>query len=151
MKEIIKEALSLSPDVISYHVSLALASKYPGKKFVQGDDSAFNVPAFVNANLCTMESAVDCYNHSKTMWHGRLYETIENGYFKVTWQGNKIDLLLMTWQQGNCSVKYYWILADTEELADDFLSAVCEWNTEIRGEILVYEDGQCFIHSRLYH
>ncbi len=32
MKEIIKEALSLSPNVISYHVSLALASKISGKE-----------------------------------------------------------------------------------------------------------------------
>lgn len=144
MKEIIKEALSLSPDVIPYHVSLTLASKYPEKKFVHGDDSAFNVQAFANANLCTMETAVDGYNQSKTRWYGSygLYETIVNGYFNVTWQGNKIDLLLMTWRQGSCSVESYWILADTKEVANDFLSAVCEWNTEIRGEILVYEDGK---------
>lgn len=152
MKDIIQEALSLSPDLISYHVSLALRLKNPEKQLVQGDDSAFNVPAFAHANLCTMEPAGDHYNQSKTRWYKSygLYETIVNGYFEVTWQGNKLDLLLMTWRQGSCPVESYWILADTKEVAEEFIIAVCTWNTEIRGEILVYEDGNWSKNPELF-
>lgn len=147
-----KEALSLSPNVISYHVSLALALKYPEKKFIQGDHWAFNVPAFANANLCTMGSAADCYNQSEVTWSGshRLYENIVNGYFEIVWQGNKLDLLLMTWGQSSFSGQHYWILADTKEVADDFFSAVCKWNTEIKSEILVFQDGNWSKDSELF-
>ncbi|MHC5732130.1 MAG: ATP-binding protein, partial [Nostoc sp.] len=35
----------------------------------------------------------------------------------------------------------YWILADSKELAKSFFAAVCEWNSEIRDEVLVFENG----------
>lgn len=59
----------------------------------------------------------------------------------MRWQGNQIDLVLMNWREYNCQVKYYWILADSKEVAENFFSAVCEWNSQIRNEVLVFEHG----------
>jgi AAA+ superfamily predicted ATPase len=59
----------------------------------------------------------------------------------VIWQGHKIDVLLISWQEGYCKIRYYWILADTKEVAENFFTAVCDWNSEIRDEVLVFEDG----------
>ncbi|PSB11214.1 ATPase [Pleurocapsa sp. CCALA 161] len=143
MKKIIKKALSLSPNEISYYVSQSLFSKFPNKEFIEGHDCAFNVTAFAKANPCIVKSARYCYNQSQTTWYRSygLYETPVNGYFEVTWQENKLNLLLMTWQQGSHPVQYYWILANTKEVANDFLSAVCKSNTKVKGENLVYENG----------
>nr|WP_230967796.1 ATP-binding protein [Nostoc sp. WHI] len=47
----------------------------------------------------------------------------------------------MSWQEGYCKTRYYWILADKKELAEEFFVAVCDWNSEIRDEVLVFEDG----------
>jgi AAA+ superfamily predicted ATPase len=102
------------------------------------------VEAFAKAKLCTMLARASSHNQSNTGWnktYNELYQTIEHGNFQVEWQGKKIDLLLMNWGNGICKVKYYWILADTEEVANNFFSAVCEWNLPISKEILVFEDG----------
>lgn len=156
MEEIIKDGLTLSPNIISYHVGRVLKSEYPKKEFTQTVDRYFDVEKFADANLCTVKHAVDCYNQSHA-WYMEsygLYETIVNGHIKVTWQENNIDLLLMTWQGNSCSVKTYWILADTKKVVNNFLSEVCKWNREIRDEIrdeiLVYENGDWLKDPELF-
>jgi hypothetical protein len=85
------------------------------------------------------------YNQKSTDWDGKsnqLYQSIENGHFEVIWQGKHIDAILVTWGLGSCQVRYYWILAETTEVAENFFSAVCQWYTEIKGEILVFDNGR---------
>ncbi len=145
MKQLINKALSLPMNAISYHVSQELASIYPQKALLQGSNNyAFDVEAFAEANLCTMLQRVYIHNQIKTDWYkvnNKLYHNLENGNFEVRWQGNQIDLVLMSWIEGSCKVRYYWILADTKEVAENFLTAVCEWNSPIRNEVLVFENG----------
>ncbi len=80
----------------------------------------------------------------------KIYNYTENASFEVTWQGHQLDLLLMSWQQGYCKERFYWILADSKEVAENFFAAVCEWNSEIQGEILVFEDGYWAKDSELF-
>jgi AAA+ superfamily predicted ATPase len=49
--------------------------------------------------------------------------------------------LLISWQSGYCKIRYYWILADSKELVESFFTAVCDWNSVIREEVLVFENG----------
>lgn len=146
LQQIINEALSLPPNAISYHISQKLASKYPEKALLEGSDSTFAPEAFSNAKLCTLLQKRDCYNQNKTAWSGqynRLYPYIINGMFEVRWQENQLVLLLMNWKENSCSVRYYWILADSKEVAEEFYTTVCKWNSqiEINNEIFVFEGG----------
>lgn len=147
MQQLITEALSLPPKAIPYHVSQKLASIYPQKALLEGSNNyAFNVEAFARADLCAMFPGVYTHNQIDTSWNGmsnQLYQNIANGVLEVRWQGNKLDLLLMSWQEGGCQVEYYWILAETQEVAKNFFSSVCEWNTQIRSEVLVF-DHSCW-------
>jgi hypothetical protein len=60
----------------------------------------------------------------------------------VLWKGQLIDVVLITWAEGNCyRRRHHWIVADERKVAEDFFDAVCEWSCEVRGEILVYHDG----------
>jgi AAA+ superfamily predicted ATPase len=43
--------------------------------------------------------------------------------------------------EGFSRVQYYWILANSKKLAEDFFADLCEWNTQVREEVLVFEDG----------
>ena len=58
----------------------------------------------------------------------------KDAWLEVQWQGATLDVLCLN--RGS-----YWILADTQEIARAFFVAVCKWNTELHGEVLVFNGG----------
>ncbi|BAZ18086.1 ATPase central domain-containing protein [Calothrix sp. NIES-4071] len=144
IQQLITEALNLSNNAIAYHISQELAAIYPKKVLIEGNDSTFNLERYAEANLCQIQYDSSIHNQIMTGWDGMenyLYKYAENAKYEVQWQDNKLDILLMSWQEGYCKIRYYWILADNKELAERFFAAVCDWNSEIRDEVLVFEDG----------
>ncbi|MBX9255872.1 ATP-binding protein [Desmonostoc muscorum CCALA 125] len=144
IQQLITEALSLPNNAIAYHISQELAAIYPHKGLVEGNDSTFNLEKYAKVNLCTLQQNIFIHNQIITSWDGmeqEIYNYTENASFEVTWQGQKLDILLMSWQEGYCKNRYYWILAESKEIAEEFFVAVCDWNSEIRDEVLVFEDG----------
>ncbi len=144
IKKLIIKALSLPTSAISYHVSQELATLFPEKAMIEGSDCAFNLEAYAYAQKCTLEQKTSVHNQTATGWNGMeqcLYKSAVNTWLEVAWQGQTIEVLLMSWAEGYGGVRYYWILADTQEIAESFFSAVCEWNSEIRDEVLVFEEG----------
>jgi ATPase family associated with various cellular activities (AAA) len=144
IQQLILEALNLPTNAITYHVSQELAALYPRKAILEVSDSAFDVQRYAEANLCSI--AYDSYVHNQIIsgWDGmenKIYNYTENANFTVSWEGHQLDILLISFQDGYCKSRYYWLLADSKDIAEKFFATVCEWNTEIRGEILVFEDG----------
>jgi ATPase family associated with various cellular activities (AAA) len=144
IQQLIIEALGLPNNAISYHVSQELAGMYPNKVMVEGSDASFNLEKYAEATLCTIKYDAYIHNQTITSWDGmenKIFNYAENASFEVTWQGYQLNVLLMSWQEGYCKTRYYWILADSKEIAENFYTAVCDWNSEIRDEVLVFEDG----------
>jgi AAA+ superfamily predicted ATPase len=147
------QGLNLSNNAIAYYLSQELAARYPNKFLIEGNDYSFNVEQFSAENLCQIKYESSIYNQLLTAWDGtdnKIYSYIENANFEVTWQGHKLDVLLMSWNTGNCKEKYYWLLADSKEIAEDFFATVCKWCLEIKDEILVFEDGFWAKNQELY-
>lgn len=143
-QQLILEALNLPTNAITYHVSQELAALYPKKTLLEGSDYAFDLEKYAQANLCAIKYDTYIHNQIVSGWDGmenKIDNSTENGSFEVTWEGHSLDVLLVSFQQGYCKTKYYWILADTKDIAEKFFAAVCEWNSEIRSEILVFEEG----------
>ncbi|OYD87728.1 ATPase [Nostoc sp. 'Peltigera membranacea cyanobiont' 213] len=144
IQKLITYALSLSNNAISYHVSQELAAIYPKKALLESNDSSFNLEKYAEANFCKIKYDDRIHNQMLTGWNGmenEIYKYTENARFQVSWQGNKLDILLMSWNESYCKTRYSWILADSIEVAEKFFAAVCDWNSEIRDELLVFEDG----------
>lgn len=144
IQQLITEALSLPNNAIAYYVSQNIAAISPQKALLESSDSSFNLQKYASANLCNIQQ--DAYIHKQIIadWNGmdnKVYEYSDNASFEVTWQGHKFDVILISWKQDYCKTRYYWILADSKELAKKFFAAVCEWNSEIRDEVLVFENG----------
>ncbi|MEM6251491.1 MAG: ATP-binding protein [Cyanobacteria bacterium P01_D01_bin.156] len=150
----------MSPASIPYYVSQFLTESFPGKAVVEGDSYYFDLRKYAEEKLCTTEvvstvslppgyaansRTTTVHNHVMTLWDAKKqdfrYEQ-KNFCFEVTWQGHTLMVLQLSWPQGyfdDC--RYYWILADTQAVADDFFAAVCQWNSQIREEVLVFEGG----------
>jgi hypothetical protein len=72
-------------------------------------------------------------------------ETIDralNAWLEVQWQGATLEIVCLNRHR-------YWILADSQELARAFYVAVCKWNAELHGEVLVY-DGRWYKDENLF-
>ncbi|WP_138505674.1 AAA family ATPase [Nostoc sp. PA-18-2419] len=153
IQQLITEALSLPNNAIAYHISQELAAIYPQKGMVEGDDPTFNLEKYTKVNSSTLQQNIFIHNQIITSWDGMEQEIdnhTENASFEVTWQGHKLDILLMSWQEGYCKTRYYWILADDKEIAEDFFVNVCDWNSEIRDEVLVFENGYWQKNTELF-
>jgi hypothetical protein len=78
-------------------------------------------------------------------------EGAKNAWFVVTWQGNTLDIVVMHWTEGFGGGRYaYWILCDDRAIGKDFITQVCRWNAELRGEVLVYSGGCWHKDARLF-
>src|SRR5258708_16643105 len=64
-------------------------------------------------------------------------DRVKNAWLEVEWQGSNLEVLIMNWPDGQMRAFHYWILADNQDIARNFYVAVCKWNMEIRGEVLV--------------
>jgi len=157
---LILEALRMSPASIPYYVSQFLAENFPGKVILEGDSYYFELRKYAEEGLCTTQSISTIelpagyaataretvvYNHVMTLWDAKKlklrYEQ-KNFCFEVQWQDHTLMVLQLSWPQSyfdDC--RYYWILADTQAVADEFFAAVCQWNSQVREEVLVFEGG----------
>jgi hypothetical protein len=61
-------------------------------------------------------------------------------WLEVEWQGAVLDVVVLTWPDGRAPT-HYWLLAETDAVARGFLARVSRWTMELRGEVLVFENG----------
>jgi AAA+ superfamily predicted ATPase len=144
LKELISEALSLSSDSISYFVSRELSRLYSDKVTIEAAFYSFDLVSYARAELCSLVGEAAVFNKSRIDWapSGKNFiEEPENGFFNVLWKGHLLDVLFLTWTSEGCRDRHHWIIADDRKIAEDFLRAVCDWSTEVRGEILVFDGG----------
>jgi AAA+ superfamily predicted ATPase len=178
-EHLISEILLLPQTAIEYHLSKQLAELFPTKALIEGDIGNFDVQGYAAAGLCTLTGRTFSYNQMTTHWSGREQDTMQwqmgmypgqhmvmNGmpmplppspekntidmfkkaWLEVQWQGHEFDVLIFL----SNDMYHHWILADTQEIARSFLVTVCEWSTEIRGEVLVFDNGHWYKDEHLF-
>jgi hypothetical protein len=157
LKEFISEALCQPSDYVTYFASVKLAEMYPGAAIIESESWAFNLAEYAEAGLCSVWRHEAVHGQSQTYWRGvedRLVREIENGWFSVLWpDGGKdyfIDVVYLTWSDAGCETTRRWIIAETDEVAEKFLRAVCAYCDEVHGEILVYEDASWTKDDKLF-
>jgi hypothetical protein len=157
LKEFISEALCQPSDYVPYFASVKLAEMYPGAAIIETESGAFNLPEYAKAGLCSIWRHEEVHCQSNIHWRGvedGLEREIENGWFSVLWtNGGKdyfIDVVYLTWSDAGCETTRRWIIAETDDVAESFLRAVCAYCDEVHGEILVYEDGYWTKDNKLF-
>ncbi|MEO1402589.1 MAG: ATP-binding protein [Cyanobacteria bacterium J06635_1] len=159
LTHLILEALRLPSSAIAYHVSYQLTEYYPDKIIVEGDSHYFDLQKFAEEGHCETrtltsvssstgyaptERATTVYNHTMTQWNAKKQEPRrdqKNVCFEVIWQEHRLIVLTLSWPQGYFERHYYWILADSNAVADEFFATVCRWNSDVRDEVMVFEGG----------
>ena len=153
IENFIKDALHQPNDYVAYHVGRQLAELHPGKAILEGETGYFDLEAFVRAEKCSVVHETSIFNHIKTDWNGPGKEpkqSVENSWLNVLWHGHLLDVVLITYSQRCYPSRHHWIVGDTLEIAKAFFADVCEWSSEVRGELLVFQDGEWTKNKELF-
>jgi hypothetical protein len=145
IENFIREALHKPDDYIAYHVGRELAELYPGKAIIAGETGYFDLEGFVRAEKCSLVHELSLFNHIKTDWYGkgkRLGRRVRNSWMNVLWNGQLLDVILITFGERCHASRHHWIVADTTVACEQFFADVCEWSAEVRGEVLIFQDGE---------
>jgi hypothetical protein len=153
IEDFIKDALHKPNDYIACHVGRELAELHPGKVIIEGKTGYFDLEAFVRAEKCSVVEETSVFTHIKTDWDGpgkNLIQRIDNSWLNVLWHGQLLDVVLITWTENCYRSRHHWIVADERKLAEAFFAEVCDWSSQVRGEVLVFQDGQWEKNKDLY-
>lgn len=153
IENFIKDALHNPNDYVAYHVGRELAELHPRKVILEGETGYFDLEAFVRAEKCTVVHETAIFNHVKTDWDGpgkESKQSVENSWLNVLWQGQLLDVVFVTYTRGCYPSRHHWIVAESQEIADAFFTQVCEWTSEVRGEVLVFQGGQWEKNQELF-
>jgi len=153
IENFITDALYKPNDYIAYHVGRELAELYPRKAIIGGETGYFDLEAFARAEKCFIVHETSLFNHIKTDWAGPQKDprrSIQNSWLNVLWKGNPLDVILITYSQGCYPSRHHWVVADSKELAEAFFAEVCEWSSEVRSEVLVFQEGEWSKNKELF-
>jgi ATPase family associated with various cellular activities (AAA) len=133
------EVLALPCSAATYEMSRRLADCFPDAAIVEGSHYLFDISAASKAKVCTIEASTRVHNQVTTCFDGEggLERSPDNAWFHVDWRGHPLQVIILTIE----GCEYFWIIASTAFLAERFLAEVCHWNTEVRDEVLVFDDG----------
>jgi len=137
------DGLSQPANAISYECTLRLTSLYPDRYVLYGSDFDFELDQFIAGEHCRAVLNPKIANHFSTGFikaEGLSHEPVD-AWYHVLWQEHELEVVLMTFHDGQCKQTHYWVVAESQTTANRFFFDVCEWSTEVRGEVLVFEEG----------
>jgi hypothetical protein len=154
LRDFFSDALSGPADLVAYEVSRKLTQLYPDRAVIEGSFYSFDLRGFIDSAECLAVKDTSVYNKSRMEFSesGKsLIEEPENAWFNVLWREHVLDVLLLTFHQEGYRDRHHWIIAESEATAKEFLTAVCDWGSQVRGEILVFDRGYWHKNEDLFN
>jgi AAA+ superfamily predicted ATPase len=148
-KDFVGEALQKPQTALLYAASARLAELFPQKAILETDTWQFRLQAFAAAGECQLTLKGTVHNQVFSYWnkeYQRIYRQAVQAWLEVEWQGHRLDVLML---KIGCN-DHYWLLADVKEVVESFFAAVCEWELEIRSEVLVFDGDHWYKDEELF-
>ncbi len=154
IQNLIISALREPKEAIFYSLSSELAREFPKRAVLETDHNwAFHVPTFANQNQCELRGREDVHSQWDLNWHmhtEQLGLSPFNVWCRVHWEGHEMELVMVGVQGAHCRDIRCFIVADNEAIGKAFITAVCRWCTQLRSEVLVFNDGHWFKSEELF-
>lgn len=152
--EILSDVLPRPKAALKYELSRVLRAAFPTHWILETSDYNFQVREFAARDHCEFTEAPDLFTHWEHAWSGysnASYTNLKDGWFKIRWDGHEILMLATELVLDSCGEDHFYLIAETESVAVSFFETVCRWQNEIRGEVLVYQEGFWHKSEELYH
>ena len=135
---LILETLQSGPAVGPYALGRRLRELYGDRTVLHVSDVQFDVEEFARAGLCSVIQRQEPYGDRLLAWEGAgeaLGDSARNAWLSVRWEHATLDVVLINWDCDSCAM----LVAPDRDSAERFYRAVCAWNAELRGKVLVFD------------
>jgi hypothetical protein len=142
-KNMIGDALSQAKDAVFYRMTELLTERFPNSFLLETESPYFDVVQYAREGHCTITPRADTLSEFEWHWYpaDRDHSLVYNGWLDVAWEESRLQIVEIGIEGSHCRTVRHYLIGDTEEIARSFFDAVCQWNSEIRGEVLVFEFG----------
>ncbi len=140
----ISDTLHQPNNAITYELLARLEAQFPDKAVFLGDSDVFDLNRFAAAGNCTFSVSDRALSQFIGYFHGideGMSTGMGNGWLNIEWQGHSLEFIQIKWQGIHCENTNYWIIAESLEIAESFFFQVNVWCSEVRGEVLVFNNG----------
>jgi hypothetical protein len=137
LRDFVSDVLSGPLDLVAYEVTRKLIDLHPDRVVIEGSVGMFDLTAYARADRCQLITDSCIFNKSSVEFSRsgkELVDQPENAWFNVLWRGHLLDVLFLTWTEEGYRTRHYWIVAETRQVAEEFLRAVAAWDSEVSGE-----------------
>lgn len=144
LRTLIEEALQQPKDAVSYFLSRRLAEAFPECHILETDDRLFGVERFAHGKQCELARHPGIHSELDTDYNGSsksYWTTAYNAWQTVQWKKETIEVITVAMKGFSCTEYRHFIVAANSSVAIRFFVDVCNWNAEVRGEVLVWSDG----------
>jgi ATPase family associated with various cellular activities (AAA) len=141
---LIATALNCRSDAVFFTASQLLSDLYPDMGLVETEDDLFKLHHFAWAKKCRARLMPEIHSQTNVQLnaaHKSLWTESRNAWYKVTWRDHELNVVTLSVAGITCDKDRHYIVAPTKELAEKFIYECCDWNSEIRGEVLVFSGG----------
>jgi hypothetical protein len=137
-------ALAAPLSSISAQVTSLLRTLRPGRHLTYVELYGFDVDTFVYEGQCERTARADVApvfrlipNETATAFE----EDVKHGWFDVRWKGHALEVVSLSWAHDNCADRFSWVIAESRQVAESFVEAVTKFCEDVRGQVLVFDDG----------
>lgn len=137
-------ALAAPLSSISARVTQLLRTLRPDKHLGFTELYGFDVDTYAHEGRCERAPRAEVAPVFRLIWDEtgqKLEEDVRHGWFDVRWKGHSLEVVSLSWSNDNCVDRFSWVLAESRAVAEDFIFAVTKHCDEVRGQVLVFEDG----------
>ena len=135
---------------IAYRIGRAVKELRRDMYVLETQHDVFDLYEFAGDGHCELHAKPGLHQQIQSNWQGpdeSLQDEALNTWFDVKWQNHTLEVVTASWNENFQRPAIHWVIAETSQIAESFVSAVCEWCNEVRGEVLVYMGG-CWNKSR---
>ncbi len=143
-RDILSRVLRNPTHAIPQAASRAIRLARPGKAVVETANSSFDVSLPIRKGDILVRDSEAAHNRVELDWwdFGRpLIHRWTSGWRWVIWEEHRLEVVKLSWCADGCGNVLHLVVADTREVAEDFLRFVVEMNERLRGEVWVFDDG----------
>lgn len=136
--------LAQPKDAILVTASRMLAEAFPGKTVFETGDYYF-MPERLGDGWTFEEAAdPDRWGQYDNVWWAKKDKNYRRpliGWFESKWLDNSFLMLRLVVEGAHCPTTRWFVVSDSDAAATGFFETVCRYHSTVRGEILVFQEG----------
>ncbi len=153
MDKLISKGLNSPTTAISYETGKQISELFPDRYVLETASESFDIEEFCRDGHCTLLTKDSIHSEVRADWSTH-YRTMTcspvQSWHAVTFNGSDIDLVRLSWQDFFCRNNVFWIIAKSQEVAETFFTAVCNWSTRVTPGVYVFDQGYWHKNNALH-